>query len=65
MRILVCINYGRALAGAAITRLTTRAPAMISRACARAGPGVATPLYIYVYIYIYIYSIVANNNTES
>ena len=44
MRILVCINYGRALAGATTTGLATQAPAMISWACAHAGPGVAMPL---------------------
>ena len=45
-KFLVCINHGRALAGATIARFTTRAPAMIARACAHAGPGVGTPLLI-------------------
>ena len=44
----MCINYGRALEGAAITRLATRAPAMIAQACARAGPGVAMP-FVFCY----------------
>ena len=50
VRILVCINYGRTLVGAAITRLPTWAPAMIAWACACTGLGVATLLLLLFFV---------------